>query len=89
MPPYNSIDLKLEKKMIGLFHLILLHIQCFLYVDSNIYTLILLSVIRIQGHRAELYAARVAKCLAAIDGRERVNVDDLKKAVSICWFGVP
>ncbi|KAK4371514.1 hypothetical protein RND71_010989 [Anisodus tanguticus] len=36
-----------------------------------------------QGHRAELYAARVAKCLASIDGRERVSVDDLKKAAAL------
>lgn len=41
---------------------------------------------KLQGHRAELYAARVARCLAAFEGRETVNVDDLKKAVSMAFL---
>jgi magnesium chelatase subunit D len=37
----------------------------------------------LQGHRGELYAMRVAKAIASLDGRNVISADDLKKAVEL------
>jgi len=38
----------------------------------------------VEGHRGDIAMMKASRCLAALDGRDNVNADDLKVAAQIC-----
>ncbi len=54
-------------------------------VPDDLLNLLIDTVIKlgIRTHRAEIVTVRAAKAIAALDGRKRVNLEDLKKAMEL------
>ncbi len=54
-------------------------------LDDDLLKLIVETVVRlgIKTHRAEITVAKTAKAIAALDGRTRVGVEDVKKAMEL------
>ncbi len=54
-------------------------------VPDDLLDLLINTVIKlgIRTHRAEIVTVRAAKAIAALDGRKRVNLEDLKKAMEL------
>jgi len=54
-------------------------------IDDDLLTLLVKTIIdyKIKTHRAEIVTVRTAKAIAALDGRKKVCLEDLKKAMEL------
>ena len=54
-------------------------------LDNDLLKLIVETVVKlgIRTHRAEIVVAKTAKAIAALDGRKRVTIEDVKKAMEL------